>query len=301
MPIAAPSSSSYGLTAGESPVWSEFFSCRNWLVYYENMRVCPTPGTAPKLWTILGTCSRARSERCKYRHRFESASDRNLSARPSCVFLYSNSIMARVLVPPTASSGATISSSSASDFHQTIRGFYPAIFSIRQPVTYYEFPTGTGIGPELWIANGWPDRLAIHVAVVGLQACGARHHRPKAARRLSCGSQTNARVRHWPDGSARFPTRSYRHLRLRRSPHWLARPLRHRTGDATDPKSRPIKPPAHLPVLTFSRRDVFRPRDINLNAVQSPIFAHARPILGKRRLWRPKALPATRSLPTLAK
>jgi len=217
----------------------------------------------------------------RYRHLVESASDGIYRIDVQGVFRYANPVIARVLHADGVV-GRHYLEFVRDDFHEDIQRFYFRQIVDRLPVTYYEFPAVSGDGTEFWIGQRVQLETDPDGTVTGLHAV-ARDITDRKRLEDELRQSDKMRVVGQLAGGIAHDFNSLLTAICGFADLLIAAlgPSDERTRDAIEIRKAADKA-ARLTsqLLTFSRRDTFRPRRLNVNAVVDEIRPIVTQLLG---------------------
>jgi PAS domain S-box-containing protein len=213
----------------------------------------------------------------RYRHLVENASDGIYRITTQGYFIYANSIASRVLGDGKSLVGRHYLEFVRPDFHDDIQQFYASQMKDQILSTYYEFPAVTAGNKEIWIGQRVQLEIDSHGNVDGLHAVARDITSRKRLEDELRRSDKMRAVGQLAEGIAHDFTRiltaisgSASRLIQTIGPDDAQRRDVQQIRDAVDTAEHLT---SHL--LTFSRRDLFRPDALSLNGV----IENARPML----------------------
>ena len=218
----------------------------------------------------------------RYRHLVESTSDGIYRTNLPGYFLYANPIASRVLGGGETIVGRHYLEFVRPDYHDDIQHFYGRQIRDRTPVTYYEFPAISADGKALWIGQRVHLEFDDRHTVCGLHAV-ARDITDRKRLEDELRQADKMRVVGQLAGGVAHDFNT-----ILSSIHTSAEALINALG-GDDLRVRMVQDilkavtnGEHLTsqLLTFSRRDLFRPHVLNLNHVIEALFPMLKQVLG---------------------
>ncbi|HXC24279.1 MAG TPA: ATP-binding protein [Gemmatimonadaceae bacterium] len=218
----------------------------------------------------------------RYQHLVESTSDGIYRINLPGHFLYANPIACRVLGGGESIVGRHYLEFVRPDFHDDMRQFYARQVRDRTPITYYEFPAVAADGTGLWIGQRVHIELDDRDTVVGLHAI-ARDITDKKRLEDDLRQADKMRVVGQLAGGVAHDFNAIL-TAIAASADVLIQSLG--PNDARTRTAEEIRKAASTgerltsQLLTFSRRDLFRPQALNVNHVIEELRPMVEQLLG---------------------